>query len=69
MSCWWASRLIGLPEVRQRHSYMLFPTSPRIVPGCLLGQHSEAILEELGYTADEIDTLEARGVIARYHPV
>jgi crotonobetainyl-CoA:carnitine CoA-transferase CaiB-like acyl-CoA transferase len=41
-------------------------TPPRVAGGCLLGQHTEAVLLELGYTAEEIDALEAQGVVQRH---
>jgi crotonobetainyl-CoA:carnitine CoA-transferase CaiB-like acyl-CoA transferase len=34
-------------------------------PACLLGQHTESLLREFGYSAAEIARLEADGVIAR----
>jgi formyl-CoA transferase len=34
-------------------------------PAPKLGQHSQAILEELGFSASEIDRLESQGVIRR----
>jgi crotonobetainyl-CoA:carnitine CoA-transferase CaiB-like acyl-CoA transferase len=40
-------------------------TPARIAPGCLLGQHTESVLRELGYSTWEIDALEAKGVVAR----
>ena len=35
-------------------------------PACLLGQHSESLLLELGYSLAEIERLEADGVVARH---
>jgi crotonobetainyl-CoA:carnitine CoA-transferase CaiB-like acyl-CoA transferase len=34
-------------------------------PGCLAGQHTEAILRELGYSTEQIESLRSRAVIAR----
>jgi crotonobetainyl-CoA:carnitine CoA-transferase CaiB-like acyl-CoA transferase len=36
---------------------------PRLDPVCGLGEHSRAILEELGYDGDAIDDLVARGLV------
>jgi crotonobetainyl-CoA:carnitine CoA-transferase CaiB-like acyl-CoA transferase len=38
-------------------------SAPRVDPVCGLGQHSCAILEELGYDGDAIDDLVARGLV------
>ncbi len=38
-------------------------STPRLAPVCGLGEHSRAILEELGYEPDAIDTLVARGLV------
>jgi crotonobetainyl-CoA:carnitine CoA-transferase CaiB-like acyl-CoA transferase len=37
------------------------PGSPR--PGCLVGQHTSAILTEIGYTDDEIRSMDSRGIV------
>ena len=37
---------------------------PRIGPACEVGEHSRAILEELGYASEEVDALGAAGVVA-----
>jgi crotonobetainyl-CoA:carnitine CoA-transferase CaiB-like acyl-CoA transferase len=42
---------------------MLSDTPGRIAAGCLRGEHTRTILEELGYRAEEIATLEARNVV------
>ena len=39
----------------------LSETTGRVAPGCLLGQHTDAILTELGYTPEQIRELEAVG--------
>jgi crotonobetainyl-CoA:carnitine CoA-transferase CaiB-like acyl-CoA transferase len=54
----------------------LFETIPRLAPlvrfsrsattakpGCLLGQHTDAVLAELGYDADRIRTLHEQGIV------
>jgi crotonobetainyl-CoA:carnitine CoA-transferase CaiB-like acyl-CoA transferase len=43
-------------------------TPGRARPAPLVGQHTEAVLRELGYGALEIAALEAEGAIARAHP-
>jgi crotonobetainyl-CoA:carnitine CoA-transferase CaiB-like acyl-CoA transferase len=44
-----------------RHGPLLqFSETPgRIAPGCLVGQHTRAIMDELGYSAEQIAELEA----------
>ena len=32
-------------------------------PGCSIGQHTRAVLEELGYTAERIESLQSAGHI------
>ena len=32
-------------------------------PGCVLGQHTESVLREIGYVSDEIELMSANGVI------
>ena len=41
----------------------LSETPGRLAPGCLRGQHTEAILQELGYTEEQIAELEAKKVV------
>jgi crotonobetainyl-CoA:carnitine CoA-transferase CaiB-like acyl-CoA transferase len=41
----------------------LSASTPRLAPVCGLGEHSRAILEELGYEPEAIDTLVARGLV------
>jgi formyl-CoA transferase len=50
-------RMVGAP--------IQMTETPLRVRGCspLLGQHNEEVLTELGYSPEEIDTLQARGVI------
>jgi crotonobetainyl-CoA:carnitine CoA-transferase CaiB-like acyl-CoA transferase len=40
-------------------------TPGRVAPSCLLGEHTEAILSELGYASDQIDDLVDRRVVFR----
>ncbi len=44
---------------------VLSDTPGRVAAGCLLGEHTQAILTELGYTADQIDDLADRRVVFR----
>jgi crotonobetainyl-CoA:carnitine CoA-transferase CaiB-like acyl-CoA transferase len=37
--------------------------SPRLDPVCGLGEHSRAILEELGYDDDAVGDLVAHGIV------
>ena len=37
-------------------------------PACAVGEHTNAILEELGYTAEERDALAADGVVLQHVP-
>jgi crotonobetainyl-CoA:carnitine CoA-transferase CaiB-like acyl-CoA transferase len=39
-------------------------SSTTIGPGCLVGQHTDAILAELGYSGDRIAELRAAGIVA-----
>ncbi|MDQ1433099.1 MAG: hypothetical protein QOF40_3701 [Actinomycetota bacterium] len=43
----------------------LSETPGRVAPGCLVGQHTESILTELGYPPGRIDELEANGTVFR----
>jgi len=38
-------------------------TPGRVAPPCRRGQHNRAILAEIGYGSDEVDQLEASGVV------
>jgi crotonobetainyl-CoA:carnitine CoA-transferase CaiB-like acyl-CoA transferase len=38
-------------------------TPGRAAPPCVRGQHNRAILEELGYSAEEVSSFEELGVI------
>jgi crotonobetainyl-CoA:carnitine CoA-transferase CaiB-like acyl-CoA transferase len=46
-----------------------FSESPgRLAPGCTLGQHTAALLAELGYSCDQIVQLQADGAVHREDP-
>ena len=47
------------PIVRFSH------TTPKVGPGPLRGQHNEAILQEMGYSEEQIKDFEERGITAR----
>ena len=47
------------PAVRFSH------TSPKVGVGCLRGQHNEAILQEIGYSQEQIVDLAERGVTSQ----
>jgi len=48
-----------------RHGPLVTMEAPAAMrPGCLLGQHTRAVLAEIGYGAAQIEDLKARGVIA-----
>ncbi len=47
------------PVLRAGPPVALSETPGRVAPGCLIGQHTEAILTELGYAPDRIQELEA----------
>jgi crotonobetainyl-CoA:carnitine CoA-transferase CaiB-like acyl-CoA transferase len=40
-------------------------TPPRLQPACLAGQHTDAILGEIGYAADQVERLVAEGTAFR----
>jgi crotonobetainyl-CoA:carnitine CoA-transferase CaiB-like acyl-CoA transferase len=42
---------------------LLSETPGRIAPGCLRGEHTDAILRELGYNEEQIAELEAKKVV------
>ena len=44
---------------------VLSDTPGRVAAGCLLGEHTQAILTERGYTAAQIDDLTDRKVVFR----
>lgn len=44
---------------------VLSETPGRVAPGCLLGEHTEPLLAELGYTREQIDDLVERNVVGR----
>ena len=46
---------------------------PEFVPGPMVGQHTEEVLAELGYTAEQIKDMEAKGAVtqidlSKYNP-
>jgi crotonobetainyl-CoA:carnitine CoA-transferase CaiB-like acyl-CoA transferase len=45
----------------------LSDTPGRAAAGCLLGQHTHQILEELGYTAEQVEELETKQVVFGRH--
>ncbi len=48
-----------------RHGPLVTMTSQAALgPGCLLGQHTRAVLAEIGYSEAEIDALKRRGIVA-----
>jgi crotonobetainyl-CoA:carnitine CoA-transferase CaiB-like acyl-CoA transferase len=54
------------PVLRAGPPVALSHTPGRVAAGCLVGQHTESILAELGYTAEQIDALaQAQAVFRR----
>jgi crotonobetainyl-CoA:carnitine CoA-transferase CaiB-like acyl-CoA transferase len=53
------------PILRAAPPVALSETPGRVAPSCLLGEHTEALLTELGYTAEQIDDLVDRKVVLR----
>ena len=51
------------PILRAGPPVALSETPGRVAPGCLIGQHTEAILTELGYAPERIEELEALGTV------
>ena len=50
-------------HLRHGATVHLSDAPPRLSPGCLIGQHTLAILQELGYTVEEAETLKERAVV------
>jgi crotonobetainyl-CoA:carnitine CoA-transferase CaiB-like acyl-CoA transferase len=49
----------------RRHGPLVSMTSPATLrPACLIGQHTRAVLAEIGYSQAEIEALRDRGVVA-----
>ena len=38
--------------------------SNELLPGCRAGEHTRAVLQELGYSNDEVDDLARQGIVA-----
>ncbi len=53
------------PILRAAPPVVLSETPGRIAPSCLLGQHTEALLTELGYNTEQIDDLVDRKIVLR----
>jgi crotonobetainyl-CoA:carnitine CoA-transferase CaiB-like acyl-CoA transferase len=51
------------PILRAGPPVGLSETPGRVAPGCLVGQHTESILAELGYAPERIDDLRATGTV------
>jgi len=51
------------PILRHAPIVTLSDTPARIAPGCMVGQHTEAILTELGYTTEQVADLHAAGTV------
>jgi crotonobetainyl-CoA:carnitine CoA-transferase CaiB-like acyl-CoA transferase len=51
------------PVLRAGPPVALSETPARVAPGCLVGQHTAAILAELGYAPERIDELTAQGTV------
>jgi crotonobetainyl-CoA:carnitine CoA-transferase CaiB-like acyl-CoA transferase len=49
--------------LRHGPTVQLSETPCRIAPGCLNGQHTEHVLEGLGYASEEIAALKAKKVV------
>ena len=53
------------PIVRAAPPVSFSETPGLVAPPCVRGEHNDAILGELGYSADEIAQLEGDGVVFR----
>ena len=59
-----------LGEYQRWGPLVTFSQTPgRYGPGVLAGEHTDAILTELGYGREAIADLRARGVVSSYEPV
>jgi crotonobetainyl-CoA:carnitine CoA-transferase CaiB-like acyl-CoA transferase len=52
------------PMLRHGLPITFSETPGRVAPGCWTGQHTQAVLSELGYTSEEIAKLDADGITA-----
>ncbi len=52
-------RLLGVPVKLSRT-----PGDPNRLPGPVLGEHTDAVLADLGYAADQVEALKASGAVA-----
>ncbi len=59
----------NVPELRVPNSPLKLAETPPVInrPPPLLGQHNQEVLEELGYSQEDIASLQAQGVIGKSH--